>query len=931
MLFFVGLSLLQLAVGAQTFTMLGRLTDARDEGLPNATLLVLQATDSTMVNYGLTDMEGGFRIAGLERKDYLLRISYVGYATLTMPVSPPEGDLLELGAIALQDVRTLLDEVTIQEERIPMRVRGDTIEYDALAFSIRPNEVVEDLIRRMPGIEVDTEGNVIAQGEQVRRVLVDGREFFGRDPRMATQNLPAEAVSRVQVYDERSEQARFTGIDDGQRERTMNLELKEEHRQGMFGNTSLGYGPDNRYQGRSNINRFDAKGQLSLLAMANNLNQQGFSISEYLNFSGGTQSLMGGGGGGRGGALAGAGGIPISTDGRPGSNGIMTSWAAGLNLNRSIREFTEVNASYFFNQLDHDIQRDTERENFLPGGNYDFMQLSRQENKNHNHRLNTRVEHEFTENSSLVATANATFNSSDSQQESDSFTHSFTGSLQNTSEQFSTSEGKSKSINTSILWRQRLGVPGRTLTAGTDLQYSDNTREGSLEAANVFYREVPEYEFILQNNFQESMNRSLGFNTSYTEPLGNRRYLEVHYRLTQNRNEVDQRVFDLEEDQELPNEQLTNIYHNTYLYQRGGINFRLNRNMYNLTLGASVQASSLKGEIVTHQIPVEDSYINILPVVRFNYEFSSFRRLMADIETSVQEPTLLQLQPLVDNRDPLNIYQGNPDLRPAYRSRAQIRFNNFNPLRSFGFFSFLTAEYVNNAITHAVSIDDQLIRTIMPVNTEHNLNLRGNFNMNFGIERLKSRMMVGTTLSHLQSTDILNDESQRISNNILTGNIRYTYRPSDDFDVQLTANVNQQLTAYEFSSLEQAYLNQTYGAETSWHFLKYYRLNLGFRYQIYQGRASEFDQEIPMLDFGFSRQFLRNNAGELRFTAYNLLDQDLGITQRVDANFFERQLTNSLGRYFLLSFTYSLNRELNVFDGTHRGGGGGGGRRVIMH
>ncbi len=915
---------------AQTYTLEGRLTDSGGEGLPNATLLILQASDSTMVNYGLTDVAGAFRIPSLAATPYLLRISYVGFATLTLPLDPPEGDLLSLGDIELQDVRTLLDEVTVQQERIPMRVRGDTIEYDALAFSVRPNEVVEDLIRRMPGIEVDTEGNVIAQGEQVRRVLVDGREFFGRDPRMATQNLPAEAVSKVHVFDERSEQARFTGIDDGQRERTMNLELKEEHRQGMFGNTTLGYGPEDHYQGRSNINRFDAKGQLSLLAMANNLNQQGFSISEYMNFSGGTQSLLSGGGG-RGGAMMGnTGGIPISADGRPGTNGIMTSWAAGLNLNRTLREHTDVNASYFFNQLDHDIQRDTERENFLPGGNYDFMQVSRQENNSHNHRLNTRMEHELSDNSSLVLTANASFNRSDSQQESDSYTHSFTGSLQNASEQSSLVDGSSQSINSSLLWRQRLGLPGRTLTFGINAQYSDNDMQGSLEAENVFYRETPEYETILQKNFQESMNRSLGFNTSYTEPLGNRRYLEVNYRLTQNRNEVDQRVFDLEGDQELPNEQLTNIYHNTYLYQRGGLNFRLNRDAYNITLGASLQASSLRGEIVTQDIPVEGSYLNVLPVLRFNYEFSGFRRLMADIETSVQEPSLLQLQPLVDNRDPLNIYQGNPNLRPAYRSRAQIRYNTFNPLNSFGFFTFVTAEYVSNAITNAVTVDEQLIRTIMPVNTDNNLNLRGNFNMNFGIERLKSRMMLGTTLSHLQSTDILNEVSQRISNNILGANARLTFRPGDDFNAHLTANVNQQLTAYEFSSLEQAFLNQTYGVETDWRFLKYYRLNLGFRYQVYQGRTDAFDREIPMLDFGFSRQFLRNNAGELRLTGYNLLDQDLGITQRVDVNFIERQVSNSLGRYFLLSFTYSLNRELNVFDGAHRGGGGGG-RRMIVH
>jgi hypothetical protein len=257
-----------------------------------------------MANYGLTNTEGVFEIQHVRRASYLLRITYVGYATIHLPVEPPAGQTLDMGVIRLDDERTLLREVTVQEERIPMRVRGDTIEYDALAFKVQPNEVVEELLKRMPGIEIESDGNIIAQGEQVRKVLVDGREFFGRDPKMATQNLPADAVSKVHVFDEKSEQARFSGIDDGQRERTMNLELKEDRKQGMFGNTSLGYGPDDRFTGRTNLNRFDSKGQVSLLGMGNNLNQQGFSIGDYMNFSGGVQSLMGGGGGGLQGGAA---------------------------------------------------------------------------------------------------------------------------------------------------------------------------------------------------------------------------------------------------------------------------------------------------------------------------------------------------------------------------------------------------------------------------------------------------------------------------------------------------------------------------------------------------------------------------------------------------------------------------------------------------
>ena len=919
---------------AQPFTITGKVADTEGLALPNTTLLLLNATDSTMVNYGLTNTEGAFEIQNVRPSSYLLRVTYVGYATRVLAVEPPTNGILDVGVIELEDARTLLREVLVQEERIPMRLRGDTIEYDALAFRVQPNEVVEELLKRLPGIEVQSDGSIVAQGEEVRRVLVDGREFFGRDPRMATQNLPADAVSKVHVFDERSEQARFSGIDDGQRERTMNLELKEDRKQGMFGNTSLGYGPDDRFTGRTNLNRFDSKGQYSLLGMGNNLNQQGFSVADYMNFSGGVQRLAGGGGGfsmgGRGGNDM---GVPINFDGRAGSNGIMTSYAGGLNMSRKMFGTTDVTASYFYNQLDHDMTQNTDRENYLPSGTYDFRQISEQDNQNYNHRMNMRVDHTINDNNSLLLTANGTLNTTNTLLQSNSSTIGAGGQLQNASDQMNMSDGNRMNVSSSLLWRKRFGIPGRTLTAGLDLTASSNDQEGRLEALNRFYTGTQTEQLIVQNNFQESLNRNLGGNLSYTEPIGNRIYLEANYRITQNRNEVDQQVFDVINNNNVVNEQLTNIYNNTYLYQRGGINFRVNRDNYNFTVGSSIQASSLQGELVSLGQEINRNYLNILPVVRFNYEFSNFRRFTADYETSVQEPGILQLQPIVDNRDPLNLYSGNPDLRPAFRNRWTMRFNSFNPVNSFGYFAFITADYVTNAITNSVMVDERLVRTIMPVNTANNLNLRGNFNVNFGITPLKSRLMVGTTLSRSQSTDILNDLQQRITNNMLSGNIRFNFRPADAFEANLSANLNQQLTAYAFSTLEQAYLNQTYTAETNLNFLKHYRLNLGFRYQIYEGRTTDFDRKIPMLDFGFSRTFLRNNSGELRLTGFNLLNQDLGVTQRMDTNFMEQQVTNSLGRYFLLTFTYSLNHSLNVFDGAGQGRGRGPGAaiRVIAH
>lgn len=909
---------ISLLANAQKFQIKGKLHDSQGGELPYATVLLLNAKDSTMVNYALSDTKGDFIIKDVPRNNYLLKVTFIGYFAKTFEITPPASVILDLGIIRMQEESQLLKEVMVKEERIPMKVKNDTLEYDVLAFKPKANEVVEDLIKRMPGIEVATDGSITAQGEQVKRVTVDGKEFFGRDPKMATQNLPADAIAKVQVFDQKSEKAQFTGIDDGQKERTMNLELKDDRKEGAFGNSSIGYGPDNRFSGRTNLNFFDKKGQISILGMGNNLNQQGFSVSDYMNFSGGTQNLMSGEGRFN---FNNTGGVPINFDGGSSSNGITTSWAGGLNINRKLSPKTEINGSYFYSQLDNVMNQYLERENFLPSGNYNLNQTTDQEKNNYNHRVNLRLDHKFNDNSSILFTTSSSLSKSSSMLNGTSQTKTSEGVLQNKSYQDYNTDADNLNLDMSLLWKQRLGKPGRTLTVGADFSYTGSNQDALLNANNEFFGETPYQTILNQLSSQTNLNTTISGNATYTEPLGNKRFLEANYSMTQKENEIEQKGFDIDEGVETPNDQLTNSYNNSYMYHRGGLNFLVNRDNYNLTLGSGVQASSLEGTSISLTKPLIKNYLNILPVARFNYQFNNFVRLMANYETSVQEPGILQLQPIIDNRDPLNIYIGNPELRPSYRHRLTLRFNSFNPATSFGFFTFASADYVNDAITNAVSVDESLIQTISPVNTDNNLNVRGQINVTFALNKLKSRIHVGTGISHSQNTNILNDVNQRISNNTLSGNLRYNFSPFDNWETNLSASLNRNLTDYEFSTTQQAYLNQTYSAESNLTFFKNYEASINYRYMVYQGKTSDFDQKVPLLNASIARRFLKNKSIELKLSAFNLLDKDLGVTQTSNVNYYERTVTNSLGRYFLLTFTYSLNRQLNVLENGHRGGG----------
>ncbi|MBK8291800.1 MAG: carboxypeptidase-like regulatory domain-containing protein [Flammeovirgaceae bacterium] len=280
----------------QRFSITGIIADTLSSPLPSSTIMLLNSKDSTLVNFGVSDAKGNFEIKNVNKGDYLLKVTFVGYMPHTQRVTAPTGgSVLELGLIKMKPLTKELESVIVLGEKAPVTVKRDTIEFNAGSFKTNANATVEDLLKKLPGVEVETDGTVRAQGEEVQRVTVDGREFFGRDPKLATRNLPADAIDKVQVFNKKSDQAVFTGIDDGQSEKTINLELKEEKRNGAFGTMMGGVGTEDRFQARASINRFSKGQQLSFLGMGNNINEQGFSIDDYMNFSGGSQQMMSGG------------------------------------------------------------------------------------------------------------------------------------------------------------------------------------------------------------------------------------------------------------------------------------------------------------------------------------------------------------------------------------------------------------------------------------------------------------------------------------------------------------------------------------------------------------------------------------------------------------------------------------------------------------
>src|SRR5688572_17357794 len=381
------------------------------KAVPDATITILVKKDSSLFTFGMTDNAGRFFLDNIPVGEYRLLITHIGYHNQNKNFSLTENvKNIDLGNVVMNDRTKVLEEVLVTSEAPPVTLIGDTVQYNAASFKTQPNASVEQLLKKMPGVEVGKDGTIKAQGQTVNKVLVDGKEFFGNDPKMATKNLPADAIDKVQVYDKQSDIAQLTGFDDGNSEKTINLKLKQEKKKGLFGKVSAGAGTENRYQGRFNINSFKGARQLSTIGMGNNTNAEGFSFMDILNFTGALSQMTQGGGN-----------VNINMSSRDpeaalmgsgNNNAINTSWAGGINYNNIIGKKMELNGNYFYNRYNPVTDSRTRRQYIIPDSTYFYNQNSRTDNRSITHRVNFTYDYIIDSMHSLKLTPNFSYQNS---------------------------------------------------------------------------------------------------------------------------------------------------------------------------------------------------------------------------------------------------------------------------------------------------------------------------------------------------------------------------------------------------------------------------------------------------------------------------------------------------------------------------------------
>lgn len=898
-----------------------------------ATVTVLERKDSSLVTFTMTGSDGRFELKGLANGDYRLMITHVSYHNSNKFFSITEANkTAELGNLIMNDKAKVLEEVVLAAEAPPVTLINDTIQYNAGSFKVQPNASVEQLLKKLPGVKVEKDGTIKAQGEKVNRVLVDGKEFFGNDPKVATKNLPADAVDKVQVYDKQSDQATLTGFEDGNYEKTINLKLKKDKKKGMFGKVNAGVGNKERYEGKFNVNSFKGARQFSAIGMGNNTNAEGFSFMDILNFSGELARMQRGGGGNININISGEDAAAMGINGGGRNNGINTAWGGGLNYNNIIGSKLDFQSNYFYNRYNPNQESHIQRQYFLPDSSYFYNQNSFADNLNNNHRFNLNTLYQVDSMNSIRITPSFSYQTTNNRSQTDYQTLSEDKVLTNEGFSNNTSSTKGYNFRNDITWRKKFARKGRTFSLSLQTSLNESDGDGSLSSINSFY--YPNGSLLKRDtlNQQSTTKGDLkGYNARavYTEPVWKRSLLEFSVSKSNTKSTSEKLTHDynkLNGKYDQLNNTLSNDFENTYGYINAGIRIRTQKKKYSYAVGANWQQAELEGKITTG---VKDSLIsktfrNILPNARFQYNFTRFKSFSLSYNTSTNQPGMSQLQPVPDNSNSLNIREGNPDLKQEFNHTAQVHLTLVSPYKNKNLFMFLTAQATQNKIVNYDSINSLGVKRTKPVNVNGVYNINSSISYSMPVRFLKGTVEVSSNTGVFKTKQFINTVGNDIRTFSVGPELRLDMNPTEKLNVGVGAGFNYNKTKYSLqSALNTNYLSQEYNASLDWEMPKGFFFATDFMYTINSQRAAGFNTKVPLWNASISKQMLKFNRGELKLSARDLLNKNVGISRNTNNNYIEDSKVLTLRQFFLLSFTYSLSKTgLN-------NAGSGGGMRII--
>jgi hypothetical protein len=898
-------------------TIKGNVQDTLGVDQPFATVMLLNPKDSALLNFTRGDEKGHFEFKNVKNTTYLLKMSFVGYIPFQQNVTPSALEINDLGALKMKPITKELMEVVIRTAKAPLSIRGDTIEYNASSFKVPAGSTVEDLLRRLPGIEVDADGNIKAQGKDVSKLYVDGKTFFGSDPKSATKTLDAQTISKVQVFNEKSEQAKLTGIDDGKKEKAMNLELKEEYKKGEFGKITGAVGNENRWAARGNYNRFNKTEQASILGFGNNINQTGVNWDDYGEFKG--QNSFGNRDNGDFGFnnrssfyyFGSQTAFTNNFDGR----GFTNNTGAGANYNFDNKK-KKFNAMYFYNQTQLNLNQTASRQTFFKDSTFFNSDTLNKTDFRNNHSIATRFEQEIDSNNTIIAKADLRFSGNTTNDKQQQGFSKIENTLTNSLDIKNTSNLTAYNLTSMVIYRHLFKKKGRSFAASAG--YNDSKSDGTenLFSINKFFQATTFTEQIRQLNTNENATKQLKSSLLFTESLTKKVFYEGFYNFSNTDNQVRRQVNNPENNNERI-DRLSVYYNNGVLYNRFGSQIRYSYQGINLAGGIAVQQLTLKGEYSIDKntplltTPIKKDYTNWTPNVSANFDFKNNLNIGLSYNYSINEPQIKDLQPVQNVNNPAFRFEGNADLQPEKSHSINSNLHFFNPANfaSFGFWSEYSQFDSQIAYNQTIEAIDKigLRTTTRPTNVSGGNSFSSNLWGGFPIIKTKLTVNISGGVNLRNTPSLVNNvrnETQSIGYNAYL-----TFDLTPDPKLILTVRGKLSLNDINYSirkEQNQRIINNSLSSTIKWNFVAKYFLESNLDYTVYRNDRFGFNQKIPIWNASVRRLFGKENKVELRLAAFDILNKRLAITQSGTQNYVIQSQAETLARYFMLSATYNM-------------------------
>ncbi len=912
---------------------------ASKKPIENAVIALVVKSNPTDTSYTFTDDKGVFRFDVVPSSPFSIVIRHMGYwpKARYVPVTKAE-KTIDVGSFVMAQDAKLLGEVVVEAPAIV--VKEDTIEYNASSFKVKEGAVVEDLIKKMPGIQVDKDGNVTAQGKAVTRVKVNGKDFFGGDVKTATKELPANIVDKIQIIDDYGDQATVSGIKDGDPDKVLNIQIKKDKNKGFFGRVSGGYGTDDRYQASLNGNYFNNNTQISVIANSNNTN------TSLFNFGGGGNrgatsmmrtgmsaiSDMGGVGsmnnmmqqGGNGGSS------PAFIGGS--SAGISTTNSFGFNYRDQWSKRISVYGSYSYNhKKTSQLQNSYEVNNTTQTNNdQDLNSLT----KGNSQRFTFNMEYQVDSFNYLKVSPSINYSGSDANSKTIfDYTKPDNTKLQDGSNR-NVTDSKAPNLAATILYNHKFRKRGRNFSTSITLGTSQNNSEQ--DATNLSYQYVqpfPGPRNIFQFIDQENNNYNYGVRFTYSEPINKYRSIDFSYSHNLNYGRNNRQTYNVDSATQAKtlNNFLTNDYENNFYNNRIGVSLRTTKKKYNYTVGISVQPVNLQGKSLTRDSAYKTiKRANIFPIARLVYNFSRTKTLNFSYNGNATQPSFSQLQPVQDISNPQNTSIGNPNLKPSINHNVNLSYNNFNFVNGKVIFTNLSFSTIRNQIINKTAKRDSIGSSIsIPENVngyynvlgfyafskpyknrKYVITLNGSVNYNHNINLTDSVFISGNSLKQNLNLNKVNG-----NNWIVTQGLVFEFNYKDWLElgtgVSYSLNDNKYKTAGSKSST--AFQNTSSNAWTlssniNVNFTKTLSLKYDFDYTINSGLANSVSKNLAIMNASLEKTLFKKKNGIVKLAAYDLFKQNSNINRSVTGYSIIDTRTNRLTRYFIATFTYRIQR-----------------------